>query len=149
MITLCVPLRPLHFFKMVDVGSSFHLHHTASIRIRLQGSISCCLQFWIIEGWVTHPGNESCRPSMWSCVPHHHHLIAGMGIETRGGVGGDDGDVDVLDYLGSYGDDIYERARWLISELANEKAGSSNITPCIENLSDSLLRWFRVLRHVK
>lgn len=40
------------------------------------------------------------------CGFHHHHLIPGTSIEALGGVGGDDGDVDILEYLGSYGDDI-------------------------------------------
>lgn len=67
-------------------------------------------------------GNESCRPSMRNYVPHHHHLIASTGIEARGGVGGDDGDVDILDCLSSYGDDIYlckSHAR----ALTNKRAG--------------------------
>jgi hypothetical protein len=42
MITLCVPLRPFHSLKMVDVGSSFHLHHTGSILTRFQGSMYRC-----------------------------------------------------------------------------------------------------------
>ena len=46
--------------------------------------------------------------------------FAGTSIEALGGVGGDDGDVDTLEYLGSYGDDIgksYARA------LTNKRAG--------------------------